>query len=48
MKKLFLLVIRVKQRLWIPSTTKIIKSRDVRFIEDIDDKKIGCVDILII
>lgn len=27
-------------RLWIPNTTKIIKSRDVRFIEDLDDNKL--------
>lgn len=32
-------------RLWIPSTIKIIKSRDVRFIKDVDDDRREHIDI---
>lgn len=32
-------------RLWIPNITKIIKSRDVRFIEDVDDNKIEYIPV---
>lgn len=32
-------------RLWLPGTTKIIKSRDVRFIENIDDNNVESIDV---
>ena len=32
-------------RLWIPGTTKIVKSRDVRFIEVVNDSKIESIDV---
>lgn len=35
-------------RLQIPSTRKVIKSRDVRFIEKVNENKIETVDIVII